>query len=368
MALTIPTLNQVAAFDAGYPQTFTFNVIGGDQVTGSILTIKTNDAAATTVATIETTSFDYIVTLPAGRLTNGTYYQAYIQTKNAAGDTSDPSNIIQFYCYTTPEFEFDPAVVTVGNSSASFNVTYDQLQKEPLVQYRFYLYNQAGVRISDSGVIYTNSIDVPFSGSYLFTGFSNNTTYQIECVGVTYGNTSITTGRSTFTVSYESPSVYSDFIVTNNCEGGYMTITSNVVGIDGTVFPDPPKYVDDPYSTQVVPKKELDVTDSGSYVVWDTGYIVTDNYALGAWIRNPNPNSMLIELKNNDGDMVQLWYMTDDEKSWMELYVTPSGDSWKYEIKSAEIAAPSHNEQLFIKLICENNLYDISITNRGAVV
>ena len=67
MALTIPTLNQVAAFDAGHPQTFTFNVIGGDQVTGSILTIKTNDAAATTVATIETTSFDYIVTLPAGR-------------------------------------------------------------------------------------------------------------------------------------------------------------------------------------------------------------------------------------------------------------------------------------------------------------
>ena len=60
MALTIPTLNQVAAFDAGYSQTFTFNVIGGDQVTGSILTIKTNDVAATTVATIETTSFDYI--------------------------------------------------------------------------------------------------------------------------------------------------------------------------------------------------------------------------------------------------------------------------------------------------------------------
>ena len=368
MALTIPVLNQIPAFDAGHPQTFTFNVVGGDQVTGSILTIKTNDAAATTVATIETTSFDYIVTLPAGRLTNGTYYQAYIQTKNAAGDVSGESNTIQFYCYTTPVFEFDPPVVTVGNSSASFRVTYDQLQQEPLVQYRFYLYNQAGFRISDSGVIYTNSVDVPFSGSHLFTGFTNNTTYQIECVGTTFGNTTITTGRSTFTVAYESPSVYSDFVARNNCESGYVTITSNVVGIDGTVFPEPPKYVDDPYSTQVVPKKELDVRDEGSYVTWDTGYIVTDNYALGAWIRNPNPNSMLLELKNNDGDTVQVWYMTNDEKSWVELYVTPNGDSWKYEIKSVEIAAPSHNEQLFIKLICENNLYDISIVNRGAVV
>lgn len=368
MALTTPILNSIPAFDAGYNQIFTFNVVGGDQVTGSILTVKTNDAAATTVVTYETTSYDYVVTLPAGRLTNGTYYQAYIQTKNAAGDTSDPSNTIQFYCYTTPVFAFDPPVATVGNSSATFKVTYDQAQLEPLIQYRFYLYNQAGFRISDSGANYTNSTDVPFTVSHLFTGFSNNTTYQIECVGVTAGNTEITTGRSTFTVAYESPSIYSDFVVTNNCDGGYMTITSNVVGIDGNVHPEPPKYVDDPYSTQVVPKKELDVTDSGSYVTWDTGYIVTDNYALGAWIRNPNPNSLLLELRNNDGDTVQVWYMTNDTKSWMELYVTPSGDTWKYEIKSEEIAAPSHNEQLFIKLVCENNLYDISIVNRGAVV
>lgn len=368
MALTTPILNSVAAFDAGYPQRFTFNVVGGDQVTGSTLTIKTNNAAATTVATIDTTSFDYYTILPAGKLSNGGYYQAYIQTKNAAGAKSEPSNIIQFRCFTTPVFEFDPAVSTVTNSSASFSVTYDQLQKEVLAQYRFYLYNQAGVRISDSGVIYTNSTDVPFSASYLFTGFSNNSTYQIECIGTTSDNTVITTGRSTFTVTYDSPSVYSDFVITNNCDGGYMTITSNIIGIDGDVFPKPPKYVNDPYSTQTNPKKELDLTDSGAYAVWDSGYIVTDNYSLGAWIRNPVPNSILIQLRNNDDDAVTIWYMTNGTKSWIELYVTPEDRKWTYGIKSAEIAVPSNDEQLFIKLICENNLYDISIVNRGAIV
>ena len=42
MALTRPSLYTIAAFDASQAQTFRFNVIGGDTVTGSTLTIKNN--------------------------------------------------------------------------------------------------------------------------------------------------------------------------------------------------------------------------------------------------------------------------------------------------------------------------------------
>ena len=40
MSLTTPILYSIPAFDASQPQVFTFYSVGGNQVTGNILTIK----------------------------------------------------------------------------------------------------------------------------------------------------------------------------------------------------------------------------------------------------------------------------------------------------------------------------------------
>ena len=47
MSLTTPILYSIPAFDASQPQVFTFYSVGGNQVTGNVLTIKNN-------ATLET--------------------------------------------------------------------------------------------------------------------------------------------------------------------------------------------------------------------------------------------------------------------------------------------------------------------------
>ena len=69
MALTKPTLAQIAAFDATNPQQFKFFSQGGSQVTGNILTIK-NNVTLEQVYKQMVTTFAYIHTLPANTLVN----------------------------------------------------------------------------------------------------------------------------------------------------------------------------------------------------------------------------------------------------------------------------------------------------------
>ena len=174
MALTRPSLYTIAAFDASQEQTFRFNVIGGDTVTGSTLTIK-NNATLAVVATNTAETYKLENTLPANKLTNGTYYQATIKTRNAAGQESEESSPIQFWCYTTPSIVFAniPNTGVIVNSSYNFQVTYNQAQSEPLAQYTCNLYTPTGTLVGTSGVKYTNSTTVPLDIDYTFSGLED---------------------------------------------------------------------------------------------------------------------------------------------------------------------------------------------------
>ena len=104
MALTTPILYSVSAFDAQNSFIFQFASIGGSQVVANTLTIKDN-ATLTTVYSATQTTFKFEHILPANTLTNGTYYQATLTTKDAQGNISNASAPIQFYCYSQPTFE-----------------------------------------------------------------------------------------------------------------------------------------------------------------------------------------------------------------------------------------------------------------------
>ena len=76
-------------------------------------------------------------------LINGEYYSAYITTYNSANEQSLPSLGIQFYCFSSPSFEFSniPINRVISNASYNFIVTYDQDESEYLRSYTFNLYN-----------------------------------------------------------------------------------------------------------------------------------------------------------------------------------------------------------------------------------
>lgn len=360
MALTTPILYNVPAFDATQEQVFTFAVVGGSQVVANTLTIKDN-ATLTTVYSQTQTTYRFEHILPANTLTNGTYYQATLTTKDAQGNESSPSNPIQFYCYTQPTFVITnmPTGNVVTNSSFAFNVAYNQEQGEILNAYVFNLYSASGVLISTSGTMYNTDSTLPLTISYLFSGFEDKASYSIEVTGVTTNGTQITTGRVGFTTSYTTPDTFSFLFLTNNCKGGYITIESNIIGIDGETNPDPATYIDN---------KEIDVRADGNYVQWVNGYKINGNWTMRLWGRHYRPNKEIFRFSNVNGDIITVVYCVDDTQCWFEMRGWHSGDTWAYTIESQHIALPDKTEQLFAWLGRVDNLYELKIENRGVEV
>ena len=357
MALTTPILYSVPAFDAQNSFVFQFASIGGSQVVANTLTIKNNTTLSTVYSATQTTfKFEHI--LPANTLTNGTYYQATLTTKDAQGNISNASAPIQFYCYSQPTFEISnmPASNVITNSSYAFNVTYNQAQGEILNAYVFNLYSASGALISTSNTMYNTDSSLPLIVSYLFSGFEDKTAYSIEVNGVTANGMQITTGRISFTTDYTNPETFSDLILTNNCKGGYITIKSNVIGIDGVSNPEMPTYIDN---------KEIDLTDTGSYVKWIEGYRINDDWTMRLWGRDFTPNSEIFRFSNVNGDIITIEYHVDATQCWFELKVKHNDWLWGYVTESAHIALPTETEQVFCWLRRIDNLYELKIENRG---
>ena len=357
MALTTPILYTVSAFDATQAQVFNFNVLGGNQVVANTLTIK-NNATLTTVYSETQTTFKFEHILPANTLTNGTYYQATLTTKDAQGNESNASAPIQFYCYSQPMFEISnmPSGNIITNSSFAFTVTYNQAQGEILNAYVFNLYSASGALISTSNTMYNTNTSLPLNISYLFSGFEDNASYSIEVTGITANGTQITTGRIPFTTNYTKPDMFSFLFLTNNCKGGYITIRSNVIGIDGVSNPETPTYIDN---------QEIDLRGEGNYVEWVEGYTVTDNWTMRIWGREFTPNSEIFRFSNTNGDIITIDYCTDDTYCWFELRAKHNDWLWGYVTESSHITLPSEGEHVFCWLRRVDNLYELKIENRG---
>ena len=302
MALTTPILYSIPAFDAQNSFEFQFASIGGNQVVANTLTIK-NNATLTTVYSVTQTTFKFEHTLPANTLTNGTYYQATLTTKDAQGNESNASSPIQFYCYSQPSFEITnmPNGNVIQNSSFAFEVTYNQKQGEILNAYVFNLYSASGALISTSNTVYNTDTTLPLVVSYLFSGFEDKASYSIEVTGVTANGTEITTGKINFTTDYIKPDNFSYLFLTNNCKGGYVTIKSNVVSIDGESNPETPTYIND---------EEIDLTGSGNYVEWNKGYSINNDWTMRFWGRKYTPNTEIFRFSNTNGDNISINYCT----------------------------------------------------------
>ena len=360
MALTTPVLAPIPYFDASKAQTLTFTVRGGDQVTGNTITIK-NNATLEVVYTATVTTYKLEHTIPAGTLTNGLYYQATVKTKNAAGQESNESAGVQFYCYAEPSFGFTNVTAggDIGNSSYAFNVRYNNVTpnaNEYLNEFVFNLYDAAGTLLSTSGAQYNSSNALPLDISYLFTGLADKTAYSVECTADTTGGRQLTTGKVNFTTAYTQPSLYSYIYLTNKCQDGYITIDCNVIAIVGKIDGGgEPVYTDD--------NTALDAREHG--VTWDDGYQITNGYTTRIWGRAYTPDGEILRFSNTKGDTVSLVYREDATKAWWELRVKNLDFAWAYIIKSAQIAKPDDADQVFAWLRQSGDLYDIIIENLG---
>lgn len=356
MALTKPILDTVNSWDVSSGQTFSFNVVGGDQVVKNTLYIL-NNATNVVVYSLTTTTLQYKSVVPpnAPGLSNGIYYSAYVVTYNSNGQTSVPSNSIQFYCYTTPSWSFSniSSGTIVNNSSVVPIVAYSQNQGEALNDYTINLYSASQNLLSTSGTKYTSSSASSQSVSYAFYGLEDNTIYYVRAFGHTSGGTSLDTGFINFSVSYTSPESYDLLLLRNNCNDGYITYYSLAYAIEGSSNPSPPTYSNN------VGGVGVNLKNSNAWVEWNqtnSNFIITDNFTLKAWVYSPNINSNLITLSNSNYNIKIDYelYPFDTTKVIVSLLVDNG-----YYIYSNPILIPQSNKVLCIQLRKINNIYEI---------
>lgn len=363
VTLTRPTLVAVPSFDATKEQVFTFTVQGTSrQIVANTLIIR-EQKTNTVVYEEKQETFAYSHTLAANELENNKYYNATVTVFDADNNSSPESIPIQFWCYTTPTISFTniPENNVIPSPSYNFSFTYNQVEGEELNGYILNLYNAEQVQISSSGEMYTEEGTPPYTGFYTFSGFSDSTTYYIEVVGTTAGNTTVTTGLVEFTVRYVQPETFTLIELINSCDGGYITMRSNIHVINGEAHPDPPTFTDG--------NTAIDLTGDGSYVIWDEGFDITGDMLTRVWFRNPNPNTEILRFSNTAGQIVSMRYMegyenvNTDLQAYMEVRVT-SALGLPYYIFSNFIEILPDTSWYMFWLTRENNVYRIRL---GAV-
>ena len=357
MALTRPTLLNTTPFDATKEHVFNFQSSGGStNIVANKLTIKRNDTLAT-VYDQQQTTFAYQHILPANTLSNGVVYQATIITIGADGSQSVASVPIIFYCLVTPTFEFTniPSGGLLTGNSYNFELTYNQVNGEQLNSVIFNLYSSSGALLSTSGTL-SNFDTIPALVSYLFSGFENNTEYYIEAVGQTVRGMSLSTSRRGLIVNYQGDVTYSDLILTNNCNEGYIAIQSIVIAISGISNPSPPIYINN---------SAVDLTRRGSWVEFNEGYSVSDNFTVKLWGRNFISDNEIFRMSTVSGDIISLRYVTDDGLAHLELMAR--NRQIAYVTSSQEVNIPANSDNIYIMLRRIDNLYQIDFVNKGGV-
>lgn len=354
--LTTPILYSQAAFDATQAHTFTFNVVGGEQVTQNKLVITNQSTNEIVYQAVQTTyKFEHI--LPANTLTNGVYYSAYVITYNANGAASSQSNSIQFYCYSTPNFAFSnlPINNVITNSSYNFQATYNQTEGELLNSYVFTLYDAQRIQIATSGAQYVGATTTPPTiVAYQFTGFVDRTSYYIRAIGQTAQGTQVDTGLIAISVLYTVPSLFSVIELNNNCSGGYVIVRSNLIEIGSESNPTPPNYVDN--------NTAVDVRNNGQYVEWSSGFELNSDFTASLWGRDFNENSNIITMTDDLGNNIIIRYRTNENNTVYADATVTNGDVIYY-VYSDAIATPTTTDKIQIWLRRIGNQYTIKLAN-----
>ena len=360
MPLTKPTLIETVAFDAHNEHVSCFVVgWGGPEILANRFIIGTQETNEVVYdEKQETFRFEHVVN--ANELTNNTYYNATVTVFDNEDNESTASSPIQFWCYTTPTIEIDnmPENRIVENASYNFEFTYNQVENEKINSYIVNLYSISQELLTTSGVQYVTEGTPPYNGNYLLEGFNSQTIYYIEIRCETINGTQVTTGLEQFTVRYSHPEVFSLIELVNNCDGGYVSVYSNIVLIEGESNPSPPNYIDN---------KEVDLTNPEHWVEWNKGYSISGDMLVRLWFRKPNNYAEILKMSNVNGQTISLKFMNGyenkdsaDLQAYMEATVT-SIEGFTYYIISNFMDILTDTEYYCVWLTRKNDIYKLEM-------
>lgn len=225
--LPTPSIIAIKPFDALYDKNIEFLYIGSQAVENRLV-ITDNDTL--NIVYDSTISIRKLIhTIPENTLVNGKQYIAQIQVFNIDGDSSELSDPILFYCYSTPDFFIGDIEDPYSSASIEVNVAYSQTEGETLKSYQYTLCDQNQITISSSDIFYS------LGNSHTFYGLNNNTSYYIRCIGETEHGIVLDTGYKAINVSYNTIPTNIMLKLENHKCLGYISIDTNIGVIDYNV-------------------------------------------------------------------------------------------------------------------------------------
>lgn len=347
-----PILFNMTAFDSSKEMVFSF-IWEGNQSFGNKLIVCENNTANTIIYQEPQSTMQLKHALPANTLKNGHYYNARVVTIDIDGKESEPSDPILFYCFTTPTFEFNNMSenIIIKNASYQVDMSYNQIENEPLQSWEISLYDLSQSKIQGSGVCYSSEI------VYTLTNLEDSQTYYIRATCMTIHDMEVSTDFIPFKVEYKRPSVYSLLTLENISDSGYIKLQSNIRAVEAHSKKDI-EYIDNEY---------VNLKNNTVYI--DQDFSLNDDFVINLLGYDLTPNTLIMQLSDGN-NMINMYFRkgtydinNNIEKTFIELNI-PIGFT-SYVCYSNYIDNPSSIDMLDIWIKKKNGLFSVYITNKG---
>lgn len=223
--LQTPSIISFKPFNPSFDFIVKFVYTGNQSVKNRVV-IMDNNSSLVVYDEVQTT-MKLQHTIQANTLTAGKQYLLQVQVFDFDGNSSNLSDPVLFYCFTTPTFSFDNITdnMTYRNASIALDIHYSQPENEQLRSLQFLEYSYDKILLTQSNAFYSTT-------GYSFYGLKNNTSYYFRAVGETVHGISLDTGYIKVNIKYKTLPANIIFSAENNYCEGYIRLISGIKDIE----------------------------------------------------------------------------------------------------------------------------------------
>lgn len=253
--LPTPSIISLNAFDPKYNYEVEFYYTGNQSVKNRAIITDNDTYEIVYDRAISTMKMQH--TIPADTLVAGKQYLIQIQVFDISGNSSNLSNEVLFYCFSTPTIAFEKIENPHRLASITLNPKYEQTEFETIKSYQYKLYDYNHILIGSSDVLYGDLT------SYTFYGLENNRQYYVQCIAVTSHGMQIDTEHQLVNVVYNTIPSNILFQVENHPCEGYISLATNMIIIE-------PELENDNYI----------FNNDGSVTIWDNSITYNNGFSV----------------------------------------------------------------------------------------
>lgn len=258
--LPTPTLSLISTFDPSKNNNIYFSY-NGNQIKKKRIVIIDNKTFKTILDNTQL-GMKLCYDLPANTIKTG-QYTAQIQVFDFDGNSSELSQPVLFYCYSTPSVSFSNFTDKINKSSINLSLSYTQAENDSVKEFAFYLYDLQKKIVTKSNNFYSLN-----DSSYTFLGLKNLTTYYVQCKGTSLHNMDFDTGLCEINVNYiVQPNNMLLLLSNNKCEG-YIQVDCNIIDVGYIIEGGKPEF------------KNGEVILDNKKVTYISGFDFSDNFSM----------------------------------------------------------------------------------------